>query len=90
MESAEDRRITVSEDTARLIREKVEDGSFSSSAEVVGAAMDALRREEQEHAERLAAIKARITESIEDPRPPVPMEEAFDRILKHLKERSEA
>lgn len=87
MESAEDRKITVSEETARLIREKVEDGSFASAAEVMSAAMEALRREAEDHAERLASIKARIKASLEDPRPRVPLDEAFDRVRTRLQER---
>ena len=88
MDAAEDRKITVSEETARLIHEKVDDGSFASPADVVDAAMQALAREAEEHAERLAMIKARIRASVEDPRPRVPLDEAFDRVRKRLEERT--
>ena len=87
MESAEDRKITVSEETARVIREKVEEGSFSSPSEVVEAAMQALEREARDRADRLVSIKARIQASIEDPRPAVPIEQAFERILRPLRDR---
>lgn len=90
MESAEDRTITVSEETARLIHERVDDGSFASPAKVIGAAMEALKREERENAKHFAAVKARIKASVEDPRPPVPLEEAFERICGRLHERSQS
>jgi antitoxin ParD1/3/4 len=37
---------------------------------------------QREHAERLTAIRARIRRSLDDPRPAVPIDEAFDRIEK--------
>ena len=42
-----------------------------------------------EHAERIASIKARIKASIDDPRPPVPIEEAFQRVRRHIEELAE-
>ena len=75
MESAEDRQITVSDETARLIQEKVEDGSFASPAEVVDVAMQAMEREERNRAEDVAWVKAQIRASIEDTRPGYSTEE---------------
>jgi len=69
MEPAEKLSITVTATQAKLIREKVEQGSFGSASEVIRAALRAFEREEQEHTERIASIKARIKASIEDPRP---------------------
>ena len=69
MEHAEKLSVTVTPAMAQLIREKVEDGSFGSASEVIRAALRAFQREEEEHAERIASIKARIKASIEDPRP---------------------
>jgi antitoxin ParD1/3/4 len=69
MEPAEKLSVTVTPAQARLIRQKVEDGSFGSASEVIRAALRAFQREEEEHAERIASIKARIKASIEDPRP---------------------
>ena len=89
MEPAEKLSVTVTPAMARLIRDKVEDGSFGSASEVIRAALRAFQREEEEHAERIATIKARIKASVEDPRSPVPIEEAFDRVRKHIKELAE-
>jgi antitoxin ParD1/3/4 len=89
MEPAEKLSVTVTSAQARLIREKVEDGSFGSASEVIRAALRAFQREEDEHAERIASIKARIKASVDDPGPPVPMEEAFDRVRKHIEKLAE-
>ncbi|MER8409960.1 MULTISPECIES: type II toxin-antitoxin system ParD family antitoxin [unclassified Mesorhizobium] len=69
MESAEKLSVTVTPAMARMIREKVEDGSFGSASEVIRAALRAFQREEEEHAERMASIRARVKASIEDTRP---------------------
>jgi antitoxin ParD1/3/4 len=37
---------------------------------------------QRDHADRLAVIRARIRRSLDDPRPAVPIDEAFDRIEK--------
>lgn len=81
MEAAEKLSVTVTPAMARLIRERVEDGSFGSASEVIRAALRAFQREENEHAERLASIKARIRASVEDARPDIPA----DRVIGELK-----
>lgn len=83
MEPAEKLSVTVTPAMARLIREKVEDGSFASASEVVRAALRAFQREE-EHAERLASIRARIKASVEDGRPTVPAENVFRELKAKL------
>ncbi|RWM77148.1 MAG: type II toxin-antitoxin system ParD family antitoxin [Mesorhizobium sp.] len=83
MESAEKLSVTVTPATARMIREKVEDGSFGSASEV-RAALRAFQREEEEHAERMASIRARVKASIKDARPAVPLEEAIDRVKSRI------
>lgn len=82
MATADDRRIEVSDETARLIREKVEDGSFASPAEVIEAAMAAMAHQEEDRAERLLEMKARIRASAEDTRPGYSSEE----MRKHFRE----
>jgi len=84
MESAEKLSITVTAAQARLIREKVEQGTFGSASEVIRAALRAFEREEEEHAERIASIKARIKASMDDPRPGIPMEEVFGKLKERL------
>ena len=84
MESAEKLYITVTPAMARMIREKVEDGSFGSASEVIRAALRAFRREEDEHAERIASIRARVKASIEDPRPAVPLDQAMAQVRERI------
>ena len=66
MESAEKLSVTVTPAMARMIREKVEDGSFGSASEAIRAALRAFQREEEEHAERMASIRARVKASLEE------------------------
>ncbi len=80
MESADKISVTVTPAMARMIREKVADGSFGSASEVVRAALRALQREEEEHAERIAAIKARLKASIEDKSPSLSSSEVRARL----------
>lgn len=80
MESAEKLSVTVTPAMARMIREKVEDGSYGSASEVVRAALRAFQREEEEHAERMASIRARVKASIEDARPNLSGEEVRARL----------
>jgi antitoxin ParD1/3/4 len=84
MESAEKLSVTITSAMARMIREKVEDGSFGSASEVIRAALRAFQREEDEHAERIASIRARVKASIEDKRPAVPLDEAIDRVKSRI------
>lgn len=55
----------------------VDSGRYASMSEVVRAGLRALDREE---AALDALIKAKVEEALADPRPPVPMNEAFARI----------
>ncbi|MFB9982687.1 type II toxin-antitoxin system ParD family antitoxin [Mesorhizobium kowhaii] len=90
MESAEKLSVTVTPAMARMIREKVEDGSFGSASEVIRAALRAFQREEEEHAERMASIRARVKASIEDTRPNLSMEEVDTRLRELIAQRSSA
>ncbi|TPN88533.1 type II toxin-antitoxin system ParD family antitoxin [Mesorhizobium sp. CU2] len=88
MEAAEKLSVTVTPAMARMIREKVEDGSFGSASEVIHAALRAFQREEEEHAERMASIRARVKASLEDPRPSVPVEEVDARLRELFAQRT--
>lgn len=84
MDTVEKLSVTVPSDMAQLIRDKVEDGSYKSADDVVRAALRAFSREEDDHAERIASIKARIKASVEDTRPAVSLDEAFRRVNRHI------
>jgi antitoxin ParD1/3/4 len=88
MDKVEKLSVTVTAAMARDIRDKIELGNYASASEVIRAALRALGREEEEHAERMASIKARIRASVEDTRPAVALDQAFERIRDRLVERS--
>ncbi|MBB4640854.1 type II toxin-antitoxin system ParD family antitoxin [Rhizorhapis suberifaciens] len=62
---------------AERAQKLVDSGRYASISEVVRAGLRALDREE---ATLDALLKAKLEEALADPRPPVPMDEAFARI----------
>lgn len=75
VQPAEKISITLPPDMVRLIRDKVASGAYASTSEVIRDAMRVWQRHEEEHAERIAAIRARLQRSMDDPRPDIPAEE---------------
>ncbi len=75
MQTAEKISITVTPEMLRTIRESVAAGEYASTSEVIRHAMRLWQRERDEHAERIAGIKARIRKSLDDPRPDLSEEE---------------
>jgi antitoxin ParD1/3/4 len=94
LQNAQKVSITLTSDMLRTIRESVEAGEYASTSEALRDAVRAWQRQRSEDAERLTAIRARVRRSLEDPRPSVPLEEAFDRIerlhAETVKERGDA
>lgn len=86
MAAAEKISVTLTPEMLRVIEASVEAGEFASVSEALRDAVRAWQRERQERAERLEAIRARIRRSLEDPRPPISMEE-LDRRMDALFER---
>ena len=80
MQTAEKISITVTPEMLRAIRESVDAGEYASTSEVVRHAMRLWQRERNEHAERMAAIKARIRKSLDDPRPDLTRKELDEQI----------
>jgi len=87
LESAEKLSVTVTPAMARMIREKVEGGSYGSASEVVRAALRALQRDDEEHIERMAAIRERIKSSIDDRGPGYTGQQVMDHIRRRLEAR---
>ncbi|GLS17556.1 addiction module antitoxin [Labrys miyagiensis] len=69
MQGVERLSITLPAEMARLIRAKVEEGRYASNSEVIREAMRSWQEREQAREERLAAIRAKIDEADNDPRP---------------------
>lgn len=67
------------------INQLVEAGRYSSPSEMVRDAIQALAREQEDHSDRLAEIRAGIARSLADPRPPVPADEAFERLRDYIR-----
>lgn len=84
MDQAEKLSVTVTPQMAQMIRDKVESGEYASASEVIRAGLQALQAEEEERAERLAWLKARIRASVENPGPGYTSEEVFGRLRARL------
>ena len=61
--------ISLPTEMVAVIQQQVDAGRYASTSEMLREAMHAWVRDEQEHSERIAAIRAEIAEAIADPRP---------------------
>ena len=75
--------VSFDEDDPR-IAPRLRSGDFDTADEVVDAGLRALDREE---AAQDAWMKERIEEALNDPRPPIPADEVFDRLERKQRER---
>src|ERR1700730_6689558 len=83
LSSAEKISITITPDMLRAVRESVESGDYASTSEALRDAVRVWLRQRLEDRERLAAIRARVRRSLDDPRPDLD-EEEMDARLKAL------
>lgn len=88
MTAAEKISITLTPEMNRLIKQRVEAGDFASSSELIREALRVWQKREEEHSERLAAIRARLQNSLDDPRPPVSLDEARTDFRRHVATRA--
>lgn len=77
---AEKISITLPPDMLSAIKAQVSAGHFSSTSEVLREAMRLWLNHEEERTERLKALRARVKESLGDPRPSIPAEQVFDKL----------
>lgn len=76
MRPDEKNSLAMTRDMPHAVRESVESGEYSSASEAVRDAPRVWRRQRLKDAERLAAIRARIRRSLDDPRPSLSADEA--------------
>ncbi|MCX8504617.1 MAG: type II toxin-antitoxin system ParD family antitoxin [Beijerinckiaceae bacterium] len=70
-----------------FIAEVIREGRYQNASEVVRAGLRLLEDREAERKENYERLKAEIKAAIEDPRPPIPMDEVFDRLEARLSKR---
>ena len=75
MSAAEKISITLTPEMNRIIKQRVAAGDFASSSELIREALRVWQKREDEHRERLTSIRARLQNSIEDPRPGLALKE---------------
>lgn len=80
MPTTEKLSITLPTDMARMIREKVAQGAYASNSEVIREGLRMLQDAEALREQKLTWMREKIQESLDDPRPPVPADEVFDRL----------
>ncbi len=80
MSIAEKLSITLPADMVSVIKAEVETGRYASNSEVLRDAMRMWLRQEELHSEQIKTIRARLKRSMDDARPSVPIDEAFERL----------
>jgi antitoxin ParD1/3/4 len=78
-DKAEKISITLPPDMLNIIREKVKDGAYASTSEVIREAMRLWQRQEEEHLARIASIRARLEQSAHSGEP-VLLDAAFEKL----------
>lgn len=68
MQNAEKISVTITTDMLNAIRASVDAGEYASTSEALRDAVRLWQRQRLEDAERLAAIRARVSRSLSDPR----------------------
>ena len=71
---AEKISITVTPAMKRVLEERVASGQFASASELMREAFRTWKRQQDEHEERLASIRARMDRSMNDLKPSAPVE----------------
>jgi antitoxin ParD1/3/4 len=87
---AEKISITITPAMKRTLEERVASGQFASASELMREAFRTWQRQQDEHDERLAAIRARIQQSIDDPRPALSLEESRADFKRHIEARAKS
>ena len=70
-----------------FIQEQIREGRYQNASEVVRAGLRMLEDHEAERKQHFERLKAEINAALDDPRPRIPMDEAFDRVEARLLEK---
>ena len=73
-------QVDLDPDLHAFVQEQIRRGRFQSAEDVVRAGLRLLEDQETELAERLASVRDRINQSLNDPRPSVPADDVFARL----------
>jgi antitoxin ParD1/3/4 len=90
MPQSEKISVTMTPDMRRAVRESVEAGEYASTGEVLRDALRLWLRQRIEDAERLAAIRARIERSLDDPRPSLSADDAEAHMKQFFEQEAKA
>jgi antitoxin ParD1/3/4 len=80
MSTIEKLSITLPSEMVTAIKARVDAGSYASTSEVLREAMRLWLRQEKEHEERMASIRAQVEQSLNDPRPNLTSTEMRERL----------
>lgn len=72
--------ITVPTNMAKMIREKVQSGSYTSNSELIREALRLWQAEEALKEQKRLALQEKIQRSLDDPRPSVEADDVFAAI----------
>ena len=84
MATTEKLSITIPAHFAKLVREKVRSGTYSSNSEVIREALRVWETQNEVKQTRLDALKQAIRESLNDPRPSIPADKVFEDLERGL------
>ena len=87
MPSVEKLSITLPYEMARMVKEKVHSGAYSSNSEVIREGLRLLQDQEAIRLEKLAALREKISQSLDDGRPSLNAEDVFNRLEERHRER---
>lgn len=65
------------------VQARIDSGEFETASEVIRAGIEALDREDADFDRYL---REKVKDSLDDPRPSIPADEVFDRILRRHEE----